>query len=63
LLFSKSIKLIILQDGDIGRKIREKKEQKQLFDEETIFMWSQEMIFGIYFLHCHSIIHRDIKPG
>ena len=44
-------------------KLLQTKEQKQLFDEETIFMWSQEMIFGIYFLHCHSIIHRDIKPG
>ena len=53
----------MIKDGDLGAKIRQKKDSNQVFDEENIFLWAQEMIFGIFFLHSHSIIHRDIKPG
>jgi len=40
-----------------------KKENPDQYDFETVTVWAEEIIDGLFFLSSFRIIHRDIKPS
>ena len=48
-------------NSDLMKLISDKKKAKQLIPEEFIWKSLIQILAGVYFLHQHDIIHRDLK--
>ncbi len=53
----------IFKGGNLASQIRDKINSKSNFEFETVFKWTEQMIYGLNYLFTKSVIHRDIKPG
>lgn len=50
--------------GDLQAKLKEKKEKKESFDENTLSEWFTQICFALKYLHDEkNIFHRDIRPS
>lgn len=49
--------------GDLGDKITECKKRKLLINEEIIWSYFIQTLFGLRVLHSMKIIHRDVKSA
>ena len=48
--------------GDLEKRINELKALHQLFDLDTIYTWTKQLIVGLDHLHNCDITHKDLKP-
>ena len=49
--------------GDLAKRIEINKKRCSLFDENLIWEWVFQLLYGVSFLHSHHIIHRDLKTA
>ena len=46
-----------------GGSLKELIEENKFIDRDLILNWSEDIIYGLNYLHTKKIIHTDIKPG
>ena len=47
--------------GDLHAMLKKMRSQKHYLPEKEIWRYAYEISSGLGYLHCHNIIHRDIK--
>ena len=50
-------------DGDLAKKIDYNKKHRCRFDENLIWEWIFQLLYGLEYLHGHHIMHRDLKSA
>lgn len=62
---SASGELCIVMDfcngGDLACAISAQRARGGAFDEERVLLWLLQTLSAMDFLHCHNVLHRDIK--
>jgi len=49
------------EGGDLYTKIRKKRSQNEVFEEEKVIEWCIQICMALQYIHERHILHRDLK--